>query len=484
MSINATSTQLWADKAADILKEKHVNTDHLKSIYTHIYFPWDINYDAERLYFSLRIQQRPLFIVKPISTLELELILNYVDKKALTIRICGGRHSTQLLSPDVLVDMIHFNEIGLDNGKLVVGAGATQGQANEFLFTQKSLNCYSHFGHYSYGRGKSSEFPGGSAQSVGVAGISCVGGIGVLRRTFGLTIDSILSIVVTVPPTSNHGAKTIVTSSTEHPDLFWALCGGGANNFGIVSQITYELFEVNAVVAYTITWPFDDAKKVIDLWDSTAATRPNTFTEELDIFHKDGTLGISVDGSYVVPKGQSIEEATTIVKNTLAYLGGDLYINPTTEYSKQYKEMVKSRVYNNFLVLQGVFTDKIDSEFIVESIKKSSKLTGNTIIEIELLGGKIKEGSGSFGFRDSKYFSNANCNWSDLIDSQAQEQWLNDYVRELVLVNNNGVYLGFPIPFTNIPYTNEIYYGKNYNTLKDIKNIYDPKGILSYSGTL
>ena len=79
-SINTTSTQLWADKAADILIQKNINTDHLQKLFTHIYFPWDKTYDSERLYFSLRIQQRPLFIVKPVSLEEIESILNFTDK--------------------------------------------------------------------------------------------------------------------------------------------------------------------------------------------------------------------------------------------------------------------------------------------------------------------------------------------------------------------------------------------------------------------
>ena len=59
---------------------------------------------------------------------------------------------------------------------------------------------------------------------------------------------------------------------------------------------------------------------------------------------------------------------------------------------------------------------------------------------------------------------------------------MNDVTTKLVY--NNGIYLGFPITFTNIQYTNENYYGDNYKKLLDIKSIYDPEKILSYSGTL
>ena len=479
MSINAVSTQLWPEKAKGIMKDKHINIEDLQARYKKIFFPWSTNYETERLYFSLRIQQRPLIIVKAVSTDELESILDYVYKKNLTIRVCGGRHSTQLLSPEVLVDISYFNEISYEHKTLIVGAGATQGQANEFLFTHKNLNYYSHFGHYSYGR--TSSFPGGSAQSVGVGGISTVGGIGVLRRTFGLTIDSIISFIITLPPTKEQGSRTIEVKKTLNPDLFWALCGGGANNFGIISKITYELFEVNDIVEYEVTWDFDLAKEVIDLWCNTAINRPKEFTEELDIYYKNGVFGISLSGFYVVPKNES--DAKEKVTEMLQYLGGTLTIEPTTKYSEMYKTMVKNRVYHNFSILQGVFTNNIDSDFIINSIKSSSLLKGDTVIEIELLGGKIKESDvGSFGYRKSNFFANINCAWENLEDTQASENWLNSFTKDFIV--GNGVYLGFPITFTDIEFSNRIYYGESYEKLQKIKKQYDPENVLTYSGTL
>ena len=70
------------------------------------------------------------------------------------------------------------------------------------------------------------------------------------------------------------------------------------------------------------------------------------------------------------------------------------------------------------------------------------------------------------------------------MNSQENQNWLNDYFKQLVPLSN-GVYLGFPITFTNIPYTNMIYYGKtSYKKLIEIKKKYDPENILTYSGTL
>lgn len=484
MSIVSTTLEIWPEKAKNILKSKKVNIKKLERKFKKIYFPWSKSYDRERVYYSLRIQQRPLIIVKVQNINEIEEILNYSYLKKLNIRVCGGRHSTQLLSPDVLIDISDLNSIKYNDKQLIVQSGATQGQANDYIFNKNKSNYYSHFGHFTYG--KSSEFPGGSAQSVGVAGISFVGGIGVLRRMYGLTIDSINSFNITLPPTITTLAKTITVNNSDnkYSDLFWALCGGGANNFGIVSNITYKLFEVNDVIEYTIEWDFSQAKNVINLWSSIAISRPNEFTEEIDLYCTNGKLGINLSGFYVVPKLQSDADAINIIQNSVKYLGGKLTINPSVQYSVLYNQMVKNRVYHNFSILQGVFTNIIDIDTIIDSVKGNLKINGNFVVGIELLGGKITEGNiGSFGFRKSNFFINVNSNWDNLIDTQECETYLNCFTKKL-LNRCNGVYLGFPIAFTDINYTNKIYYDNSYEKLKFIKTKYDPENVLSYSGTL
>jgi len=153
-------------------------------------------------------------------------------------------------------------------------------------------------------------------------------------------------------------------------------------------------------------------------------------------------------------------------------------------YTDTYKHLVENRVYDNFYLIQGVFTNQIDINLIINSLLYSKKINGDKIIEIELLGGKIKEGKvGSFGFRNSNFFINVSSKWQNLVATQENEKWLNSITKQLIN-RADGVYLGFPITFTDIPHTNKIYYSNSHNKLKEIKNKYDPENVLSYSGTL
>lgn len=486
--ISLKTTELWPWNSKQIIEQKNISPCELKLKFTHIYFPWDKSYDFERNYYSLKIQQRPLFIVQPINTHEIEQILDYCDEKNLKLRICNGRHSTQLLTPDVLIDMSRMDKIRLEsNNILYVEGGARQGQVNEFLFRQNKLNHYSHFGHFTHGKIKKG-LSTGTAESVGIGGISTIGGIGTLRRTFGLTSDVIEGFKITIPPSNESKAKTILVDSNSYPDLFWALLGGGGANFGIVSEVKLRTKEAGHVIEYSVSWPWEQAKEVIDLWAHNAPSIPKEFTEELDISKTSNKLEINLQGLYLIPRGQTDEEAIHTVKETIKYLGGEQDVEHPTKYSSIYLNLVQERQYYNFSMVQTSFTDKINSQNIVDLMNSSlENLSGDVVIELELMGGVISSNSkGSFGFRDNKFFIPISSRWNRLEDTESQENWIKTALTNFVKEGISGSYVGFPIAFDELNkfLGNEIYYGKSYPELVKIKNHYDPKGLLTYSGTL
>ena len=309
--LTTTTPEYWPINAKNMLTEKHVNICNLRKMFTHVVFPWDNKYNTERVYFSLRIEQRPLFIVKPVSVCEIERILNYVKLKKLSIRIMNGRHSSQLTYSDVLVDMSGFKRKELKGNVLIVGAGNTQGALNEFLFNEKKVEHYSHFGAFIHPRVDTEAFPGGSAASVGSAGISTAGGVGTLCRTYSLTVDSVLAFKITLPPTEKRKSMTVIASKNAHSNLFWALLGGVASNFGIISEIVFKIIEVPHIIQYSITWPWSQAVTVLDQWKNTSPNRPKQFNEEMIVYHNPKTKvqGIELGGIYTIPRGQTEKQA-------------------------------------------------------------------------------------------------------------------------------------------------------------------------------
>lgn len=485
MSINIESPYEWALASKEIIKNLNINTRQLKCDFENVFFPWDIEYNTLKIYHSYTISIQPLIIFGPEDTRELEKILDYIYEKDLSVTICSGRHSNAPISPQVLVDISLFKDIHLDKDKLIVGAGFTQGQANDFLFRHSGTQYYSHFGKFS----RENLINTGSAASVGISGISCVGGIGVLNRTYGLTVDSILNFKITIPPTSDSSSKTIQANKNENNDLFWGLLGGGANNFGIVSEITYKLLEVPKIINYSYFVNRDKFREVINEWKDTSVFRPYNFSEELDLYSTGETgakeIGLSIVGNYVIPCGETVDQSRICIKSqfqTLLNIGGILKMNNPVEYNQLYMNLVDNRIFNNYQVMQAMFKKDINVDSLIRCIDKANEINVNCSIALELMGGSIKDvnpDETAFHFRNSNFFVVIVGSCNQLINVQYMNEWEKDTVNDL---GKENLYLGFPNIYGKVD--NQIYYGDNYSRLQTIKNKYDPLNILSTYGTI
>ncbi|MDF3049230.1 MAG: linked oxidase domain protein [Pseudonocardia sp.] len=141
----------------------------------------------------------------------------------------GGGHNTAgsaAADGAVMIDLSRLNDVVVDPlaKRAVAGGGATLAQLD--AATQE------------YGLAVT----GGVISHTGIGGLTLGGGMGWLTRRHGLAIDNLLSAEVVTAD-----GRVQRTSETEHPDLFWALCGGGGN-FGVVTRFEYRLHEVGPLV--------------------------------------------------------------------------------------------------------------------------------------------------------------------------------------------------------------------------------------------
>ncbi len=115
----------------------------------------------------------------------------------------------------------------------------------------------------------------GSSPDVGVAGLALGGGIGWYARAHGLTSNSVSDIDVVTAD-----GELLRASPDRHPDLFWALRGGGGN-FGVVTAITLRLLPIRDVYAGRMVWPLTHYERVLRYWNDWARTAPEEISTSL-----------------------------------------------------------------------------------------------------------------------------------------------------------------------------------------------------------
>ena len=122
--------------------------------------------------------------------------------------------------------------------------------------------------------------PTGSGPTVGIAGLALGGGIGADSRRAGLTCDALQWATVVLP-----SGDVVTASATDHPDLFWALRGGGGGNFGVTTSMTFSTFEAGSSDLVWLDFAPASAMQVLTGWQSwlTSADRNSWAMVDLSV---------------------------------------------------------------------------------------------------------------------------------------------------------------------------------------------------------
>jgi FAD/FMN-containing dehydrogenase len=221
----------------------------------------DDGYDAAaRAFFKTG---EPAVVVRPRSADEVAAVIDHAARHELTVSVRSGGHSPVGHSTNtggMVIDLVHLDDVDVldaDRRLVRVGGGATWGRVAAALDP----------------RGWA--LTAGDTSDVGVGGLTLGGGIGWLVRRYGLTIDNLVGARVVTA-----AGRLITTSENEHPDLFWALRGGGGN-FGVVVDFDFVAQQVSTVRFGTITYRLDDAADLIARWRDAMRVAPEELSSTL-----------------------------------------------------------------------------------------------------------------------------------------------------------------------------------------------------------
>jgi FAD/FMN-containing dehydrogenase len=318
--------------------------------------------------------------------------------------------------------------------------------------------------------------PLGINSTTGVAGLTLGGGFGWLSRSLGLTIDNLLSADVVTAD----GAQ-VVASETEHPDLFWAIRGGGGN-FGIVTSFQFRLHPIGPqVFAGLVVHPLIAARDVLAFHREFMKKMPDEFTCWFVMRQAPPLPAIPVEF-----------HGKEILVLALCYSGapaeGERLAKPLREFGRPVADMVGAQPFTDWqkvldpLLAPGMrnywktneFTEITDG--LVEVLMDAAMRLPDPQSEIAVaqLGRavtRVPADRTAYGHRDGQYVMNVHCRWADPAKDQACTDWARDLFTATAPFATGSVYVNF----MSVDDQERVRaaYGNNYPRLAAIKKRYD-----------
>lgn len=226
--------------------------------------------DSANLTFNSRFHDvRPEAIVMCATAGDVSETISFITRHGLESAIRSGGHSFAGHSSTrgVVLDVTPMASVSVSGGVATVGAGARLGEVYEALDEHGFT------------------IPGGTCPAVGIAGLALGGGLGILGRKYGVTSDHLIGAEIVLAD-----GRILECDKNHDRDLFWALRGAGAGNFGVVTSFIFRIVPAPTATNFHAAWPSSEAVPVIEAWqrwaprgaDELAASLKMTVTGEVD----------------------------------------------------------------------------------------------------------------------------------------------------------------------------------------------------------
>src|SRR4051794_19930907 len=202
--------------------------------------PEDPGYDEARAVHNGLIDRQPALIVRCRSADDVVAALALARDAGLEVSVRGGGHNVAgraVADGGVMIDLTEMKAIAVDveRGTATAGGGVLWSELNEATGAHGLA------------------VTGGVISSTGIGGLTLGGGLGWLMARYGLAADNLVGAELVTAD-----GEVLGVSEDNHPDVLWALRGGGGN-FGVVTAFTYRVHPVSTVTGGLIAHPFDSA---------------------------------------------------------------------------------------------------------------------------------------------------------------------------------------------------------------------------------
>ena len=430
--------------------------------------PGDPGYDPARTIFNAMIDKRPALIARCAGASDVVECVRFARDRQLIVSVRGTGHNVAGLSisdDGFVIDLSRMKSVRVNvaDRSARVEAGATWGELNHDLQL---------FGLAA---------TGGFVSTTGVAGLTLGGGLGWLVRKHGLALDNLLSVDVVTAD-----GALVTASADSHPDLFWALRGGGGN-FGIVTSFEFRVHPAGTVLAGMVIHPLADASAALRAWREFESTAPDEITNGALLFGappapflpewQHGAPVVGIGGVYTgdLATGERVLQPLRAFGRPLADIFQPMpYSAAQTMADFLWPEGCQNYWKSNFL--KALSDDAIDT--IVQWFARVPSRLTTVVIEHngDSAFSRVPEEETAFGHRRWPYNFVVTSMWKDPAESDANIAWtkglweaMRPYLAEAVYVN----YLGDEGPER----VRDAYGVEKYARLGALKARYDPANL-------
>ncbi|HEY7488717.1 MAG TPA: FAD-binding oxidoreductase [Streptosporangiaceae bacterium] len=426
--------------------------------------PADPSYDEARAVNNGMIDRRPALIVRCADTADVITAVRLARDEGLEVSVRGGGHNVNGFAVNdggLVIDLSGMTGVRVDPVSRIarVEGGATWGDLDHAT--------------HAYGLATT----GGIISTTGVGGLTLGGGIGHLARGCGLSCDNLLSADVVTAD-----GRVVVTSEKEHPDLFWALRGGGGN-FGVVTSLEFRLHPVDTIYGGPIFYEMSQLREALTFYREFMHSAPPELGAFFG-FHRAPPLPF-------IPADRVDEPMCVIV---VCYTGdhdtGAKLVNPLIELGPPVGHHVGPMPYPalqsafDALIppgLQHYWKAEMFNEITDEVIDAHERFAPgvphvSSAVHIYPIDGaphQVGATDTAFSYRDARYATVIAAMYPDPADNEANRAWVRDYWAALRPNSAGGPYVNFAMRDEGDDRVAAIY-RDNYDRLRAVKAAYDP----------
>ena len=432
-----------------------------------ILLPSDVAYEGARKIWNAMIDKRPAVIARCATPADVICGVHFARETGLGLAVRGGGHhiaGNALCDDGLVLDLSKMKAARVDPAgrRVTIEGGATLADLDAATQAHGLAT------------------PVGINSTTGIGGLTLGGGFGWLSRKYGMTVDNLEAAEIVTA-----AGELVRASATEHPDLFWALRGGGGN-FGVVTRFTFRLHPVGPdVLSGLIVYPMSEAKSVLQQYRAFAAQAPEELTVWTVLrkapplpFLPERVHGQEMIALALLYAGDPKQGETLIapLRTFATPLGEHVGVQPYVAWQQAFDPLLTAGARNYWK--SHNFTTLPDGLFDAIIAALGTLPSPQCEIFIGAFGGATTRpapDATAYAHRDAQFVMNVHTRWEDPADDKRCIGWAREFFTATVPFASGGVYVNFLSADEGDRV--RAAYGPNYARLARVKRTYDPENL-------